>query len=105
MNGAPFKLGTFAKAGGGPFPAIVLGDDAIDLNAACAAYRKAGRTGALSSSGSIDGLLENWDANFAALQDMRRLRAVFRPRPFGPGYVAAGKAVGAGRKAPASCPA
>ena len=31
MNGTPFKLGTFAKQGGGAFAAIVLGDDVIDL--------------------------------------------------------------------------
>jgi hypothetical protein len=31
MNGSPFKLATLAKSGGGPFVAIVLGDDAIDL--------------------------------------------------------------------------
>lgn len=70
MNGTPFKLGTFAKPGGSAFAAIVLGEDAIDLDAAYAAYRKAGRAGALSSTASIDALLENWDANFAALQDI-----------------------------------
>jgi 2,4-didehydro-3-deoxy-L-rhamnonate hydrolase len=61
MNGTPFKLGTFAKQGGGAFAAIVLGDDVIDLNDV---------RGGLSASGSIDGLLENWDANFAALQEI-----------------------------------
>ena len=35
MNGTPFKLGTFTKAGVRPFAAIVLGDDdVIDLKAA-----------------------------------------------------------------------
>jgi 2,4-diketo-3-deoxy-L-fuconate hydrolase len=62
MNGTPFKLGTFAKHGGGAFAAIVLGDDVIDL--------KLARGGALSSTESIDGLLENWDANFVALQEI-----------------------------------
>jgi 2,4-diketo-3-deoxy-L-fuconate hydrolase len=62
MNGTPFKLGTFAKHGGGAFAAIVLGDDVIDL--------KLARGGALSSAESIDGLLENWDANFVALQEI-----------------------------------
>src|SRR6185437_12247372 len=66
MNGTPFKLGTFAKAGGTPFAAIVLGDDAIDIKAAQAAYR----SGALSGAESIDALLENWDANFATLQEI-----------------------------------
>jgi 2,4-didehydro-3-deoxy-L-rhamnonate hydrolase len=70
MNGSPFKLATLAKSGGGPFVAIVLGDDAIDLKAAYAAYRGAPRAGALSSTDSIFALLENWDANFAALQEI-----------------------------------
>jgi len=83
MNGSPFKLGTFAKQGGSPFVAIVLGDDAIELATAHAAYRSAGRAGALSSTGSIFDLLENWDANFAVLQeivaylDKRESRATF----------------------------
>jgi 2,4-didehydro-3-deoxy-L-rhamnonate hydrolase len=62
MNGTPFKLGTFARQGGGTFAAIVLGDDVIDL--------KTARGSALSAAASIDGLLENWDASFAALQDI-----------------------------------
>jgi 2-keto-4-pentenoate hydratase/2-oxohepta-3-ene-1,7-dioic acid hydratase in catechol pathway len=62
MNGTPFKLARFAKAGGGAFAAIVLGDQAIDLAAV--------RGGALTATDSIDGLLENWDANFSALQEM-----------------------------------
>ena len=62
MNGTPFKLGTFAKQGGVAFAAIVLGDDdVINLKAAPNAS-------ALSSTDSIDGLLEDWDANFAVLQ-------------------------------------
>jgi 2,4-didehydro-3-deoxy-L-rhamnonate hydrolase len=70
MNGTPFKLATLAKPGASPFVAIVLGDDAIDLSAAHAAYRAAARAGALSSTTGIDGLLENWDANFSVLQDI-----------------------------------
>ena len=69
MNGTAFKLGTFAKSDGTRFAAIVLGDDAIDLAAAHEAFRGAGRGGALSAA-SIDGLLENWDANFAVLQEI-----------------------------------
>jgi 2-keto-4-pentenoate hydratase/2-oxohepta-3-ene-1,7-dioic acid hydratase in catechol pathway len=69
MNGTPFKLGTFAKAGGKPFAAIVLGDDAIDLAQAQAAYRGAGKR-ALSTDASVDGLLDDWDANFAVLQEI-----------------------------------
>ncbi|HEY5063498.1 MAG TPA: fumarylacetoacetate hydrolase family protein [Xanthobacteraceae bacterium] len=62
MNGTPFKLGTFVKAGVRPFVAVVLGDDdVISLMAAP-------NSGSLSNIDSIDGLLEDWDANFAALQ-------------------------------------
>jgi len=61
MNGTPFKLGTFARHTGGVFAAIVLGDsDVIDLRNT--------RTGALTTTESIEGLLEDWDANFVALQ-------------------------------------
>jgi 2-keto-4-pentenoate hydratase/2-oxohepta-3-ene-1,7-dioic acid hydratase in catechol pathway len=70
MNGTVFKLGTFAGPVGRPFPAIVLGDDAIDLAQAHAAFRAAGRKGALSSSESIQGLMDDWDANFAVLQEI-----------------------------------
>jgi 2,4-diketo-3-deoxy-L-fuconate hydrolase len=69
MNGTAFKLGTFAKQNGAPFAAIVLGDDAIELAQAQTAYRGSGR-GSLSATGSIDGLLENWDSNFAVLQEI-----------------------------------
>jgi len=61
MNGTPFKLGTFAKSNGKPFAAIVLGDDVIDIATA--------RGGASSPTTSIDALLEDWDANFAKLQE------------------------------------
>lgn len=70
MNGSPFKLATLAKPGGSRFVAIVLGDDAIDLAAADAAYHGSEHKGALRAAGSIDGLLENWDANFAMLQEI-----------------------------------
>jgi hypothetical protein len=62
MNGTPFKLGTFAKQGGAAFAAIVLDDDVVDL--------KSARDGKLSTTDSIDGLLDNWNANFAALQEI-----------------------------------
>ena len=75
MNGTPFKLGTFAKQGGGAFAAVVLGDDAIALAAAAAAARK----GELSSTASIEGLLENWDANFSVLQEIVALPRKGRP--------------------------
>jgi 2,4-diketo-3-deoxy-L-fuconate hydrolase len=56
MNGTPFKLGTFAKQGGKAFAAVVLGDHAMDL-------------AAIGMAGSIDDLLEDWDANFSRLQE------------------------------------
>ncbi len=65
MNGTPFKLGTFAKPGGGSFAAIVLGNDVIDLSAVTTL-----RKSALTSVTSVQGVLENWDANFAALQEI-----------------------------------
>ena len=70
MNGTAFKLGTFARPGGGAFAAIVLGDDAIDLAAAYAAYHSPARKGALTATDSMRSLLENWDANFAVLQEI-----------------------------------
>ena len=70
MNGSAFKLGAFAKPNGAPFAAIVLGDDAVDLTQAHAAYRASAGRGALSATGSIDGLLQDWDANFAVLQEI-----------------------------------
>jgi 2,4-didehydro-3-deoxy-L-rhamnonate hydrolase len=70
MNGSPFKLATLAKSGGSPFVAIVLGDDAVDLAAAHTGYGAGARRGALSATDSILGLLENWDANFAVLQEV-----------------------------------
>ena len=65
MNGSPFKLGTFATSGGGAFAAIVLGDDAVPLAAAAIA-----RKSALASVTTIQSLLHDWDANFAALQEL-----------------------------------
>jgi hypothetical protein len=61
MNGTPFKLGTFAKQGGRAFAAIVLDDhDVINL-------KTAPNAAALGSTDSINGLLEDWEANFAVL--------------------------------------
>jgi 2-keto-4-pentenoate hydratase/2-oxohepta-3-ene-1,7-dioic acid hydratase in catechol pathway len=66
MNGTVFKLATLRRADGNAFVAIVLGEDAIDLKAAHAAHGK----GRLSATGDMIGLLENWDANFAVLQEV-----------------------------------
>ena len=65
MNGTAFKLGTFAKAVGAPFAAIVLGEQCIEITEA--AKRAKGRP---VSGTTIDALLDDWDANFAALQEI-----------------------------------
>ena len=70
MNGSAFKLGTFAGPNGEPFAAIVLGDHAVDLAQAYEIYRGSARRNALSSTESVLGLLQSWDANFAVLQDI-----------------------------------
>jgi len=70
MNGTPFKLGTFARPDAKPFAAIVLDDEAIELAAAHAACRGSARAASWSPPGSIDGLLQDWGANFAVLQDI-----------------------------------
>ncbi len=66
MNGTAFKLATLRRADGNAFVAIVLGEDAVDLKAAQAAYGKT----RLSATEDMIGLLENWDANFAVLQEI-----------------------------------
>jgi 2,4-didehydro-3-deoxy-L-rhamnonate hydrolase len=66
LNGTPFKLATLRKPNGTAFVALVLGDDAVDLKTAHAAYAK----GRLSASETMVGLLEDWDANFAVLQEI-----------------------------------
>jgi 2-keto-4-pentenoate hydratase/2-oxohepta-3-ene-1,7-dioic acid hydratase in catechol pathway len=60
----------FAKPNGEPFAAIVLGEDIIDLTLAHEAYRASSGRSVLSPSDSILALLGNWDANFAALQEI-----------------------------------
>jgi len=72
MNGTHFKLATFAAPGGAEFAAIVLGDRAIGIAPAHAAFRDtdAGRRHALSDTRSLRGLVEEWDANFPVLQEL-----------------------------------
>jgi 2,4-diketo-3-deoxy-L-fuconate hydrolase len=67
MNGTAFKLGTFARPGAKPFIGIVLGDDVVELSAVGATSTHGA---ALTSPGSIDGLLQDWDANFSRLQEI-----------------------------------
>jgi len=69
MNGTPFKLGTFAKPGDKPFAAIVIGDDVFALGASHFAYDLP-HAHLSGSASSIDGLLGDWDANFAKLQEI-----------------------------------
>lgn len=67
-----FKLGTFAS-GGRRFVGLVPdGGEVIDIGAAHAAYAASPRAGAgrLLRTGSLLGLLEDWDASFAVLQAM-----------------------------------
>ena len=70
MNGTVFKLDTFSNSGGSTFAAIVLGDDVIDLKSAQETFAASARRGALSATHSIPALLENWDSNFAVLQEI-----------------------------------
>src|SRR5262249_3823578 len=72
MNGTPFKLASVARANTStkPFPALVLGEDVIDLAALHTAYRAARGGPSLSATGSILDLLAKWDANFAVLQEI-----------------------------------
>jgi 2-keto-4-pentenoate hydratase/2-oxohepta-3-ene-1,7-dioic acid hydratase in catechol pathway len=75
MNGTPFKLGTFAAQSGGAFAAVVLGDDVFSLRSIPGSK--------LTTTESIEGLLEDWDANFAALQEhVARIEKEGRPGAF-----------------------
>ena len=80
MNGTPFKLGTFAKRADPPFVGIVLGNNVIELTAAHAAYRASPHRGTLSETGNILAVLENWDANFAVLQELVAFIEKQRPK-------------------------
>lgn len=53
-----FALGTFSEAGKSPFPGVVVEQHVIPLSAFAQ----------LTGADSVLGLLENWEANFAALQ-------------------------------------
>src|SRR5256886_17642098 len=72
MNGTPFKRATIARVNTGtkPFAALGLGDEAIDLSAVHTVHRAARGGPTLSATDSILDLLEDWDANFAVLQEM-----------------------------------
>jgi 2,4-didehydro-3-deoxy-L-rhamnonate hydrolase len=72
MNGTAFTLATYAGNPGGTFAAIVLGDTALDIATVYPAYRQSprGKTGPLTATASLQGLLEGWDHNFPVLQEM-----------------------------------
>jgi 2-keto-4-pentenoate hydratase/2-oxohepta-3-ene-1,7-dioic acid hydratase in catechol pathway len=74
MDGRAFKLGTFAKSDGKPFAAIILDDTAVHLAQAHEAYRGARHsalsTGTTSHGLTVQDLLDDWDRNFAALQEI-----------------------------------
>ena len=65
MNGRAFHLATFAKADGKAFAAIVLGDSAHDLAQAAKASGKS-----VGDARTIQDLLEDWERNFATLQEI-----------------------------------
>src|SRR3569833_4161015 len=74
MDGRAFKLGTFASPDVMPFAAFVVDDTAVHLAQAHEAFRGARRsalsTGEMGHSLTIQDLLEDWDCNFAALQEI-----------------------------------
>jgi 2,4-diketo-3-deoxy-L-fuconate hydrolase len=70
VNETPFKLGTFATSGGGTIAGIVLGDDVFGIAAMAAAFGDRGGMHGRLSGDSLDGLLPDWDRNFAVLQEI-----------------------------------
>jgi 2-keto-4-pentenoate hydratase/2-oxohepta-3-ene-1,7-dioic acid hydratase in catechol pathway len=67
-----FALGTFARADGKSFPAMVVGGRAIALAVAHGAYAGSARAGGglLSGTSSVLDLLQEWERNFGVLQAM-----------------------------------
>jgi 2-keto-4-pentenoate hydratase/2-oxohepta-3-ene-1,7-dioic acid hydratase in catechol pathway len=63
---APFALGTFSVAGGPRFAGLVVGERVVALDALPPLARAHGRV--LAGTASVLDLLQDWDANFAALQ-------------------------------------
>ena len=72
MGDTAFRLATFGGNPGRAFPAIVLGDTALDIATVYPAYRRSprGKAGPLTATDSLQGLLEGWDHNFPVLQEM-----------------------------------
>jgi len=66
-----FALATVSAAGSPPFVVMVLGDKAVSLPEVYRALRERGALKrALTTTDSILGLLQEWDANFDALVDV-----------------------------------
>lgn len=63
-----FSLGTLSEAGAAPFPAVIVGEDAISLDEIGAAAAKSGHP--LQGSGTLLSLLERWPENFAVLRKL-----------------------------------
>jgi 2-keto-4-pentenoate hydratase/2-oxohepta-3-ene-1,7-dioic acid hydratase in catechol pathway len=59
-----FKLGTFSAAGSAPFPAVVVDDRVVSLHAV------AHQHGSLRGSESMLGVLQSWEHNWPALQEV-----------------------------------
>ena len=72
MDGTAFKLASYAGNPGGRFAAIVLGDTALDIATVYPAYRQSprGKAGPLTTTDSLQAMLEGWDHNFPVLQEM-----------------------------------
>jgi 2-keto-4-pentenoate hydratase/2-oxohepta-3-ene-1,7-dioic acid hydratase in catechol pathway len=63
-----FKLGTFSAAGCPPFPGIVIGERVISLHAVSSFLAHGQRS--LHGSDSVLGVLESWEHNLPALQEV-----------------------------------
>lgn len=80
-----FSLGTLSEAGGVPFSAVIVGEQAIGLDQIAAVAGAQGK--ALRWSGSLLTLFEHWPENFARLEQLAKEGAfdpsstVFRRRP------------------------
>lgn len=63
-----FSLGTLSEAGAAPFPAVIVGEQAISLDQIVAFAAAKGSS--LRSCGSLLTLFEHWPEKFAALQQL-----------------------------------
>jgi 2,4-didehydro-3-deoxy-L-rhamnonate hydrolase len=61
-----FRLGTFARADGTPFPGLVLGERVVPLERLHLLLRRLDTR--LADAESMLGVLGSWDSNFAALR-------------------------------------